>query len=256
MALILVRPLVVLDVETTGVHPQHDRIVQIGLVKVYPNGEEKEYSTLINPGVPIPPESTRVHRITDEDVAEAPTFKLVAPILAKGLQDCDVGGYNVRFDLLFLKQEFKRVGYNYPPDDLKIVDGYRIFAQHEPRNLGAAVEHYLHRKMVGAHDALVDARATKEIIFAQQEQHKLSSSVEELHRVYFQTPSEGFLDPDGKLSWRYGEATINFGTHATTPLKIMSRKYLRWMVEEGDFTPEVKRIIVEVLKGNYPVRTE
>ena len=255
MRLKLTRPLVILDVETTGVHPQVDRIVQIGLVKLYPGDRwPTEWLTLINPCMLIPPEVTRVHGITDAMVADAPRFAEIASKLAGGLKDCDLGGFNVRFDLLFLKNEFSRVGGKTVLDGAKIVDPFRIYSQREPRTLTAAYEYYTGKKLEGAHDALVDARAAAEVLISQLERYPdLPDTVDELHRVYFEQVAEGFLDPDGKLAWRHGLATINFGKWATIPLARVDKGYLKWMMD-GDFTPEVKHIIGEALKGSYPRR--
>ncbi len=254
----LKRPLVIFDVETTGTHPQVDRIVQIGIVKVYVEGQTTEWETLINPGMRIPPEATSIHGISDEHVADSPTFKEIAPKLAGGLKNCDVAGYNIRFDMLFLRKEFVRVGGRDVLKDAKIVDAFRIFQQHNPRNLAAAVEHYLKRKMKeGAHNALVDAQETWEVLKAQLEEHSnLPDDVDKLHQIYFESPAEGFLDAEGKIAWRFGEATINFGKWATIPLQNVAQGYLTWMVREGDFAPDVKRIIIEALKGVYPRRED
>ena len=257
MRLKLKRPLVVLDVETTGTHPQVDRVVQVGVVKVYPGDRMTEWQTLINPEMKIPPEVTKIHGIDDEQVKDAPKFRDIAPMLAGGMKDSDIAGYQVRFDVLFLRKEFERVGGRMVLDDVKIVDALRIYQQHEPRNLAAAVERYCGRKMKeGAHDALVDAQETWEVLKAQLEEHSnLPSDVDELHKIYFESPAEGFLDADGKLAWRYGEATLNFGKWATIPLQNVDRGYLSWMLG-GDFLPDVKRIIQEALKGVYPRRED
>ncbi len=261
----LKRSLVVFDVETTGTHPQVDRIVQIGIVKVYVEGQTTEWETLINPGMRIPPEATSIHGISDEDIAEAkaPTFKEIAPSIAGGLRDCDVAGYNIRFDMLFLRKEFARVGGHDVLKNAKIIDAFRIFQQHNPRSLAAAVEHYLKRKMKeGAHNALVDAQETWEVLKAQLEEHSnLPDDVDKLHQIYFESPAEGFLDAEGKIAWRFGEATLNFGKWATISLQNVARDtrgqgYLTWMVREGDFAPDVKRIITEALRGVYPRRED
>ena len=250
----LSRPLVILDVETTGVHPQVDRVVQVGLCKMRPNGPTTEWQTLVNPGVSIPPEASAVHHITDEMVAGAPTFKAVAPVLAAGLKDADVGGFNVRFDLQFLIKEFERVGGRNVLEGAKIVDVFRIFKQMYPRDLSAAVKEYLGVELAGAHDALTDARATMQVLEAQMERHRdaLPETVPELHKLFFESPADGFLDVDGKLAWRHGKATLNFGKHPTVPLDEADPGYLRWIVNSSDLSPEVKRIVAEALKGNYP----
>lgn len=253
MRLKLTRPLVMLDVETTGLHPQVDRIVEIGLVKLYPEGRRTEWRTLVHPEMKIPPEVSKVHGIDDAAVKDAPKFREIASSLAGGLKDCDVGGFNVRFDLMFLKKEFGRLGGHRVLDGCKVVDPYRIHAQRKPRTLVSACQDY-GLPAFEAHTALEDARAATDLLIAQLEQHAdLPDTVEELHRVFFETPAEGHLDPDGKLAWRHGVATINFGKWATIPLSRVDRGYLQWMLD-GDFTDTVKRVVAEALKGNYPRR--
>ena len=245
------RPLVIFDVETTGVHPQVDRVVQIGLIKLYPDGHETEWQSLVNPGMPIPPEATRIHGISDDDVADQPTFNLLAPKIANGFKDCDVGGFNVRFDVIFLKKEFDRVGAKSVFTDAKIVDAFRIYRQFKPRTLVHAVKEYLGEDLPDAHDALADAKVTVRVLKAQLVEHKLPDNVDELYTIFFETPADGFLDPDGKIAWRYGQATINFGKWAATSLDKVDKGYLRWMLD-GDFTPEVKHIIREAMAGRFP----
>ncbi len=260
-AIRLERPLIMLDVETTGVHPQVDRIVQLGLVKLYPEGEDTEWQTLVDPGMPIPPEATECHGITDSIIkaAQAPLFSAIAPVVAKGLSGCDVGGYNIKFDLLFIRTELERYRRGWGDRALegtRVIDPFRIFCQRQPRSLSDAVEYYCGEKLEGAHDALIDARAALHVFLGQLERYPdLPRSVEELHKVYFETPAEGHLDPEGKLAWRYGEATINFGKWATVPLRKVEQGYLQWMLN-NEFSTGVKRIIREALKGNYPRREE
>jgi len=250
----LKRPLIVFDVETTGLHPQVDRVVQLGLVKVYPDGKVNEWETLINPTIPIPPEVTLVHHITDEMVAKAPTFRDIAPTLAGGIMGSDVGGFNIWFDIRMLRQEFTRVGGKDVLSGCEVVDAYRIFAQKEPRNLEAAYTRYTGKKLEGAHNAMVDARASWEVLLGQLEAYPdLPRDVTELHKIYFKSPAQGHLDVDGKLAWRHNEATVNFGKHATVPLRLVPRDYIQWMLN-GDFSDAVKAILRECLAGRYPRR--
>lgn len=254
MTLDLKRPLVIFDVETTGIHPQVDRVCQIGLVKLYPTGKVTEWRSLINPTIPIPPEVSAIHGITDEAVKDAPVFKDVAPQLAGGLMGCDVGGFNVRFDVTFIDKEFERVGGKDVLKGCLVVDSFRIFLQKEPRNLEAAVKFYLNREITGAHDALADARSAYQVLVAQLERYPdLPRDVDELHKIYFESPAQGHLDADGKLAWRHNEATINFGKWAAIPIRKVDRGYLEWMLK-GDFSEVVKNVIRECIAGRYPRR--
>lgn len=250
----LERPIVFTDVETTGTHPQVDRIVQIGVVKLYPDGKKTEWSSLVEPGMPIPPEVSTCHGITDDMVKSAPTFRELAPMLASGFMGSDFGGFNVRFDILFLKEEFKRVGATGVMDGVEIVDAYRIYVQKKPRTLTAAVKEYLGEDLIDAHDALVDARASLRVFEAQLEQHpELPQTVGELYQIFFKKPADGHLDPDGKIAWRHGRATLNFSNYATMPLEQVPRSFLNWILQK-DFSPEVKHIVREALAGRFPRR--
>lgn len=247
-------PLVSLDCEMTGIHPQVDRIVQIGLIKMYPDGKITEWSTLVNPQMAIPSEATAVHHITDEMVKDAPTFKAIAPILLKGLEACDLLGYNLSFDIRFIQAEFVRQNITFVPG--KIIDGFKIYQRMYPRNLEAAVQEYLQEKMEGAHDALTDARNTMQVVVAQLQRHtELPRSVDGLHKMFFETVAAGHIDPEGKLAWRNGEACLNFGKFAGRSLKQLIQSepgYVQWMIR-GEFSPALKTILSKALAGEFPV---
>jgi DNA polymerase III subunit epsilon len=249
-------PLIVIDVETTGHHRKVDRIVQIGLIKIYPDGDRNEWQSYVHPTIPIPPEATKIHGITDEMVKDAPTFANLAPSLAAGFKGCDFGGYNVQFDLGFLEEEFRRV--NRPGViNGRVVDAFAIYRRYHPRTLSDAVEEYLGRKMVGAHDAMVDARETLAVLEAQMARHfnDLPDSVHGIHTLLFESADNGYVDPDGKLYWRYGEACLNFGEHAGTPLRLVGRDYLGWVLRK-DFPEPFKKLVREALEGRYPRRKD
>ena len=257
MSLDLNCPLVVLDTETTGTSTKADRVVQIALTKVYPGGKEKEWSTYVNPGISIPPEATAIHGIDDEKVKDSPTFKDLAAVLAAGFRGADFCGFNVSFDLRILKAEFERVGLRPCPINGRIVDAFSIFVEYHPRNLTAAAREYLSEDLEGAHDAVVDMRASWRIVKAQLERHQLSSSVEELHRKYFETPPDGCVDSSGMLRWRHGEAVFVRGKYGdtATPLKNVDHGYLRWIIA-NDFSEDLKRICRAALNRQYPKRDE
>jgi len=249
----LKKPLISLDVETTGTNPKEDRIVQIGLVKLYPDGHETEWETLVNPGIPVPEEVTKIHGITNEMLATAPTFKSLAPMLAQGFSQGDFCGFNLRFDLDFLTAEFARAGVANTLGTVKIVDAHKIFQMKEPRTLSAAVKKYLGVEHEGAHNALVDARMTLRVMMKQLEIHPdLPQTVDELHKLLFETAPHGFLDPDRKIAWRNGRAVIAFGNQFNgVPLEKVNHDFLRWVLRK-DFNPAVKKIIVDALRGVFP----
>lgn len=246
----LTRPLVSLDLETTGIHTKVDRVVQIGIIKIYPDGSQKEWKTLINPEMLIPSEATKVHHITDEMVGSAPHFSELAPKLLAGFQECDFIGYNIKFDLSFLNMEFGKCGLVFTSG--KIVDGFRIFQRQEPRNLVAAKRFFLGEDFKEAHDALEDARASIQIVEAQLERYpELPRSVSELHALFNETISPEHVEASGKISWRNGEAALSFGKHGGVLLRDAPRQYLAWMAT-GDFSEEVRRIAREAMNGKFP----
>jgi DNA polymerase-3 subunit epsilon len=247
----LERPLISIDLETTGVFHTRDRICQIGLVKLYPDGRTTEWETLINPTISIPEEASAVHHITDEMVADEPTFEMIAKILHGGLVDCDLLGYNIKnFDLKFLTTEFARCKIKY--EEPHIVDGYKIFQHFPTRNLPAAVQEYLKEELLDAHSALADAKASMRVFHAQLLKHEeLPRTVPELHKLFFEKADS--LDPDGRLAWRGDEVIINFGKFAGTPLKNANRGYLEWVLN-GNFSEATKKIIRDALNGVFPER--
>lgn len=258
----LERPLVSIDLETTGEHPEKDRIVQLGLVKLYPGGRETEYMTLVNPGMSIAPEISEIHGITDEDVKDAPFFDstYVAGYLQVGLVGCDVLGYNLkRFDLRIIKEEFRRCR-KICPEWMEVIDAGRIFHIKDPRTLIAAAKKYLNRDVEEeAHDALFDARLTKDVLLGQLEFYpELPRSVPELARFCDEgRPGGNSLDPEGKFAWRHNRCIVNFGNkHLLVPLEEVAQRdpgYLKWMLN-GDFSDQVKAICTLALKGEFPTR--
>jgi len=247
--LTLSRPLVSLDVETTGINPRTDRIVQLGVIKVYPPAlTVRQWMTLVNPGMPIPKAASDVHGITDARVADAPRFAQLASRLLAGLTDCDMCGYNINFDLQFLRAEFARVKMDFVP--AHVVDSFRIFQHHEPRNLKAAVRFFLNEDLGQAHDAIVDAVAALRVLDAEVARYALPTTVPELATRFARRDD---VDPDGKIVWRGNEACINFGKHRGTPLTQVDPDYLRWIVN-ADFPPDVKRVAQDALNGKFPTR--
>ena len=139
----LTRPLAVFDIESTGVVPQRDRIVEIAVMKIMPDGSSRTTVRRLNPGMPIPPGATAIHGITDADVADCPLFADIAEKLLSYLADCDLAGYNISgFDVPLLENEFKRAGLEFDTSSRKIVDIYNIFCKLYPRTLTAAYKFF------------------------------------------------------------------------------------------------------------------
>ena len=245
------KPLVILDLETTGTSVARDKIVQIAIIKIYPDGKETEWCSDINPGINIPNEVVEIHGIDNERVQSAPTFGELAPVIHKGLSDCYIGGYNVQFDIKFLAKAFDMLGADFYPG--LVVDAFKIFTYHEPRDLTAAVKKFLGEDFKDAHDALSDTRATKRVLEAQFDHYPdFPRNMDLIHELLFEKNNKNNVEPSGKIVWRDGVAVLNFGNHATVPLFDIPRKYLCWMLKESGFSKEVKRIITEALNGEFP----
>lgn len=256
-ALQLQRPLVWFDLETTGSIPEVDHAVQIGALRIEPDGSVTEKKHLVNPEMPITPEATEVHGITDDDVASAPKFGQLARGLAEFLHMVDFGGYNLSFDLGVLRREFERTRV---PATLsgRVIDANRIVFKYHRRDLTTMYEHYTGKKLEDAHDAGVDARAAMETFMGQLERYAdLPRTVEDLHVAFFETPRDPLcLDPDAKIIWRYNEACLNFGKYPGRSLRSICAKdpgYLRWMLG-ADFSDTVKQILRDAQEGVFPVR--
>lgn len=255
-ALKLNRPLVVFDIESTGVSPRKDRIIELAAIKVMPDGTEISKCWLMNPTVPIPPETTAIHGISDEIVKDCPTFADKATEIFEFFRGCDLSGFNAdRFDIPCLEEEFARVGMAFAPSARKHVDVQRIFHKKEPRDLTAAVRYYLGRGHEGAHGAEADTRATLEVLKAQMEKYPdLPQTVDEMDE--YLVPRDPLnADRMGTLRWKNGELTVNFGKKKGETLKSLllnEPNYLKWILK-GDFDTEVRMIIKDLLdNGRLP----
>lgn len=248
------RPLVVLDVEATGPMAQHDRIVQIGWVRVEPAEPHAVTSQmrLVNPERPIPAETTEIHGITDADVAAEPTFQSIAAELAAALAGVDFVGYNFEFDRQMLEQEFARADVQHPFGQARVIDPYRIWLSQEPRGLSSAVRHFCDFEPEVAHRALEDAEHTARVLEAQLRRYaELDASVQSLHDLCNRRGD--WVDDQGKIVWRNGAARINFGKHRGIALKDLDPGYLDWMLDpKRDFAADVRQIIDRAKRGEYP----
>ena len=182
MKLNLTRPIAFIDLETTGVNISNDRIVEIAIVKILPDGTRQVKRKLINPLIPIPSGASDVHGITDDMVKDAPSFKQVANEIKQFMDNCDMGGYNSnRFDVPMLIEEFLRAGVSFSVDGRKLVDVQKVFHMMEQRTLGAAYKFYCNKVLDGAHSAEVDATATWEVLEAQIERYpQIGDTVESI----------------------------------------------------------------------------
>jgi len=275
----LERPFIVFDVETTGLDPAIDRVIELGFQVFTSEGLKQEWRSLIDPGIPIPAETTAVHKITDDDIRSCQdchrlecdhpggdqpalngacekfnkvlTFAELAPNFAIGFNDCDFGGKNVRFDIRFFAAEMKRARVPWSYASANIIDAERIEQIVEKRDLSSLYKKYTGKSLDDAHQALADVQATTEVIFNQLTRHEhLPRSLRELHELQW----PGWLDADGKFAWKDDQVIINFGGpkgHKGKRLADTPRSYLEWMLK-AEFADDTKEIIRNALAGRYP----
>lgn len=250
------KSLAFIDVETTGLKPNSDRIVELSVLKIHPDGKREYKNHRINPDIPIPVEATAIHGITDDDVAREPKFTQYAKSIRDFLDGCDIAGFNViKFDLPFLEAEFKRAGVDFSRQNRKLVDSQVLYHLLEPRDLKSAYKKYCGKEMEKMHTAEGDATAAAEILNKQLEIHpELPRNVEDLYAICYRVP-DNYVDPDGKFIWSDGEVICNFGKkHNGWKLKdiaVEAPDYLQW-IATSDFTPEVKELVGKALHGEFP----
>lgn len=248
MELNLKKPLVILDLETTGVSIATDRIVEISALKVSPGGAEEWLTMRINPGIPISPEATRIHGISDADVANAPHFKDVAKRIASFMEGCDLAGFNsMKFDIPILCEEFLRVNFDFNPAKHRYVDVQVIFHKKEQRTLSAAYRFYCNMELENAHSAKADAAATYEILKAQLDRYPdLENDIEKLSAF---SAFNNNADLAGRIVFNeQGKETFNFGKHKGKTVEQVFKEepsYYSWMMN-GDFPLNTKQVITAI----------
>ena len=252
----LTKPIAFIDVETTGTNPNSDRIVELSILKVHPDGREEHKSHRVNPGMPIPAEATAVHGITDVDVANLPTFCQYAKSVKGFLDGCDIGGFNViKFDLPCLEAEFARVGVEFSRRNRYLVDSMVIYHQRDPRNLQTAYQKYCGGEMESPHVAAEDVKAAAAVLDGQLEQYQdLPRDVKELCEIC-NPRGKNYVDPEGKFIWVDSEVVCNFGKkhrgHRLRDIVEADPSYLSW-IAGTDFSPEVITIVAKALDGHFP----
>ena len=253
------RPLVVFDIESTGVVPQRDRIVEIAVMKVMPDGTSRTTVRRLNPGMPIPPGATAVHGITDADVADCPMFEDIAEKLYAYLDGCDLAGYNIQgFDIPLLENEFKRVGLEFNTASRKVIDAYNIFCKLYPRTLTAAYKFFCGKDLEGAHGAAADTEATWEVILGQLAKHpELPRTAAELSDFADITDPDA-LDRTRRFKWNGEDVVVNFGKYSGRSLRDIAENepgFLRWIIK-NDFPDDVREIAGNALIGKFPERKQ
>ena len=237
MKLKLERPIAFFDLETTGVNIAKDRIVEIAVLKIQPDGQKEMKVKRINPEMPIPKESSDIHGITDEDVKDAPTFAKIAKSLYILLSDCDFAGFNSNmFDIPLLVEEFLRCGIRLDVEDKNLIDVQNIFHKKEQRTLVAGYKFYCDKDLVNAHSAEADITATYEILEAQLERYDdLDNDMKSLHEY---SQRRRFVDMVGRIALNDDDvAVFNFGKHKGKPVTQVFKEepgYYGWLLN-GDF---------------------
>jgi DNA polymerase-3 subunit epsilon len=248
MNLQLTRPIAFIDLETTGINLGTDRIVEIAIVKLSPDGSKQVKRKLINPEMPIPPQSSEVHGITDEMVKDAPTFKQASNEIRQFLEGCDLAGYNSnKFDIPLLVEEFLRAGQDFRTDGRKLLDVQKVFHVMEPRTLSAAYRFYCNKELEGAHGAEVDATATWEVLEAQVARYpQIGNTVESIVKA---VGEEEIVDFARRMVYQDGKIVFNFGKHkgkVVEEVLRVERSYYDWMMQ-GDFPQHTKQKLTEIL---------
>jgi DNA polymerase-3 subunit epsilon len=271
MSLKLKRPLAFFDLETTGTHIGIDRIVEISVIKMHPDGTEEVNTWKINPGIPIPLENSMVHGIYEEHIKDAPTFKDVAGDIAAFIGESDLAGYNSnRFDIPMLMEEFLRVECPFELEQRHFVDVQNIFHQMEQRTLRAAYQFYCGKDIVNAHSAEADTRATMEVLIAQiaryegmewedKKGNKLVPVVNDVEALHHFTNLTRPVDFAGRMVFNEdGVEVFNFGKHKGKPVEDVFRiepSYYSWMMN-GDFPLFTKQKLTQIYKRFNEKRDE
>jgi len=248
MQLSLKKPIVFFDLETTGVDVSKDRIVEISILKLHPNGEKEIKTRRVNPEMPIPKQSSEVHGIYDEDVKDEPSFRALAKSLAQFIDNSDLAGYNSnKFDVPLLAEEFLRVGVEFDLENRKCVDVQNIFHKMEQRTLVAAYKFYCEKDLVDAHSAEADITATYEVLEAQLDRYEeLENDVDFLAEF---SERQRNVDLVGRIVYNEDDVEVfNFGKHKGKSVAEVFKKqpsYYSWMMD-GDFPQYTKKVLTAI----------
>lgn len=249
MELNLKKPIIFFDLETTGVDAAKDRIVEISMIKVMPDGSEETKTRRLNPEMHIPEASSAIHHIYDEDVKDCPTFKAVAKSMQAYIEGCDLAGYNSnKFDVPVLVEEFLRAGIDIDLRKTRFIDVQNIFHKMEQRTLVAAYKFYCQKDLTEAHAAEADTRATYEVLKAQLDRYPddLQNDMDFLSEFSTRTKDVDFA---GRIIYNEeGVECFNFGKHKGRPVTQVFKEepsYYAWMMN-GDFPGYTKRVITAI----------
>jgi len=248
MSINLHKPICFFDLETTGINVATDRIVEISVLKVFPNGNKESKTLRVNPGIPISAEATSVHGITNEDVVNEPSFKEIAPQIWEMMKDSDIAGYNSnRFDVPLLAEEFLRNEIDFDMDKHRFVDVQVIFFKKEPRDLSAAYKFYCDKTLENAHSAAADVEATYEIFKAQIKRYgDLENDIKFLSEYTSQRKTAdlaGMIGINDK-----GQEVFNFGKYKGQAVVEVFEKdmgYYGW-IQNADFPFYTKKVLTKI----------
>lgn len=253
MELHLKNPIVFFDLETTGINIAKDRIVEIAIVKVHIDGKEESFCYKVNPEMPIPPQTSEIHGIYDEDVKDAPTFKVLGKKIAQIMEGCDISGFNSnKFDVPLLAEEFIRSEIDFDMKKRKFVDVQTIFHKMEKRTLGAAYKFYCGKDLENAHSALADTQATYEVLKAQLDRYEeLENDVDFLNDFSSFNKNADFI---GRIIFNdKGQEVFNFGKYKGKSVEEVLTKdpsYYGWMMN-GDFPLFTKKVLTNIKLRNF-----
>ncbi len=248
MELKLTKPICFFDLETTGINIVTDRIVEISVLKIFPDQHEEKLYYKINPEMPIPEQSSAVHGIYDKDVADCPTLKNAAPTIAAFLKGCDLAGYNTnKFDIPLLAEEFSRVGQEFDWTKPKFVDAHILFLKKEQRTLSAAYQFYCDKNLENAHSADADTYATYEVLKAQLDRYPdLENSVDFLSEF---TRHNKNVDFAGRIIYNDKNVEVfNFGKYKGQAVEDVLKKdpgYYNWIMN-GEFHSHTKQVMTQI----------
>ncbi|MCC7333294.1 MAG: 3'-5' exonuclease [Flavobacteriales bacterium] len=252
MILKLSKPIVFFDLEATGVNVASDRIVEISILKIFPNGDKESKTKRVNPTIPIPIEASTVHGITDYDIANSPTFKEIAKEISNFIDGCDLAGFNSnKFDIPMLAEEFLRADVDFDVSKRKCIDVQNIFHKMEQRTLSAAYQFYCKKDLENAHSAEADTMATFEILEAQLSKYKeLQNDVKFLSDFSQRSVN---VDLMGRIVYDdKGIEIFNFGKHKGKSVEQVFEidpGYYSWMMN-GDFPLYTKKVLTQIkLRG-------
>jgi len=248
MELKLHKPICFFDLETTGIQVSKDRIVEISILKVFPNGNKESKTWLVNPEMKIPAVTTAIHGISDEKVANEPTFKELAPIIYQMIKDCDLAGFNSdRFDIPLLAEEMLRAEIDFDMKNTVTVDVQTIFHKKEQRTLSAGYKFYCGKELDGAHSAAIDTNATYEILLAQLVRYPdLDNTIKELSEFSTRKKSADFA---GFIVYnKEGQEAFSFGKHKGRLVEEVLQTepgYYNW-IQNADFPLYTKKVLTAI----------